>query len=257
MRYLRKFKLFENEVQTNVVDKASIANLAELGAESIEDISFKFRSKPGPTLKGVLLHEIITIDVFNTPDKENIQFVPYHLIYGDSSLAIFDAFGVNETAGLTRKGCEEHLSKLEKEGKNETWDGAYIAGLCNWAGPNMYLFINVARVACPGYANRVLSHESLHMARMLITLEANEFIRTNQGKGEWWLDDRAVFTKLDDTNEEYFAEALERINAIAYDRWEKVKGKFELPPKSDSAKPLDATEYKTKNVTLGEESDKK
>jgi len=232
------------------INKAAIANLAAVGAESIEDISFKFRSKPGATPKGVLSHDIITIEVFNTPDKENIQLLPYHLIYGDSSLAIFDVFGVNETAGLTRTECIEYLENLKKEGKSETWDGAYIAGLCNWAGSDIYQFINVARASLPGYANRILSHESLHMARMLITLEANEFIRSNQGKGEWWLDDKAVFTKLDDNNEEYFAETLERITAIAYDRWDKVKGKFNVPPKSDSTKPLAAGEYKTNNATL-------
>ena len=214
---------------------ANIANLAALGAETVEDLSFKFRSRPGPKPKGVLVHDIITIDVFNSPDKENIQFEPYHLIFGDSSMAIFDAFNVNETAGLTRRECQAHLDKLAAEGKSETWDGAYVAGLCNWAGDQIYCFYNVARLLWPGYANRVLPHESLHMARMLITLEANEFIRTNQGKGEWWADDRAAFTQLSDENEEYFAETLERCNAIAYSRWDNAKTMMKAPPKSTGA----------------------
>jgi hypothetical protein len=229
---------------------ANIANLAALDVETVEDLSFKFRVKKGPTAKGVLLHEIITIEIFNAPDKENIKFQPYHLIFGDSSMAIFDAFGVNETAGLTRGECQEHLDKLKAEGKTEAWDGAYIAGLCNWSGDQIYQFINVGRAILPGYANRIIPHESLHMARMLITLEANEFIRTNQGKGEWWADDRAVFTQLSDENEEYFAESLERISAIAYDRYDKVKGKVALPskgPRSDKA-PLAPAEYKTNNA---------
>ena len=229
---------------------ANIANLAALDAETVEDLSFKFRVKKGPTAKGVLLHEIITIEIFNAPGKENIQFLPYHLIFGDSSIAIFDAFGVDETAGLTRSECQEYLDKLKAEGKTETWDGAHIAGLCNWSGDQIYQFINVGRALLPGYANRIIPHESLHMARMLITLEANEYIRTNQGKDKWWEDSRAAFTQLSDENEEYFAESLERISAIASDRYDKVKGKVKLPvkgPKSEKA-PLSPAEYKTNNA---------
>ena len=229
-------------------EDANIANLAALGAETVEDLSFKFRSRPGPKPKGVLVHDIITIDVFNSPDKENIQFEPYHLIFGDSSMAIFDAFNVNETAGLTRRECQAHLDKLAAEGKSETWDGAYVAGLCNWAGDQIYCFYNVARLLWPGYANRVLPHESLHMARMLITLEANEFIRTNQGKGEWWADDRATFTQLSDENEEYFAETLERCNAIAYSRWDNAKTMMKAPPKP--AAPVSPSVGKTTGVDV-------
>lgn len=223
---------------------ANIALMASVGAESVEDISFKFKSTKGPTPKGVLSHDIITIETFNLENKENIKFHPYHLIFGETSLAIFDVFGVDETAGLTRKGAESHIEKLALEGKNEKEDGAYIAGLCNWSGDQIYQFYNAGRISNPGYANRVIPHESLHMARMLITLEANEYIRTNQGKEEWWKDDRAVFTQLNDDNEEYFAEALERVNAIAYDRWDKIQG---IIDKSQSISPLKAREYKSHN----------
>jgi len=234
-------------------EDANIANLAALDIETVEDLSFKFKVKKGPTAKGVLLHEIITIEVFNTPDKENIQFQPYHLIFGDSSMAIFDAFNVDETAGLTRRECQEYLDKLKAEGKTETWDGAYIAGLCNWAGNQIYQFINVGRSIFPGYANRIIPHESLHMARMLITLEANEYIRSNAGKDKWWEDERAVFTQLSDDNEEYFAESLERVSAIAYDRWDKVKGKVKLPAKNAQSEKtsLSPEEYKTNNAPAG------
>lgn len=224
---------------------ANIAVMAAVGAESIEDISFRFKSSKGPTPKGVLSHDIITIETFNAPDKENITFQPYHLIFGETSLAIFDAFGVNETAGLQRSEAQAHLDKLASEGKTEKMDGAYIAGLCNWAGDQIYQFYNAGRISYPGYANRVLAHESLHMARMLITLEANEFIRSNQGKGEWWADDRAVFTQLSDDNEEYFAETLERVNAIAYNRWDKIQG---IVSKDQKIAPLKAGEYKSHNA---------
>lgn len=229
-------------------EDANIANLAALGAETVEDISFKFKSQKAATPKGVLVHDIITIEAFNLPDKENIQFQKYHLIFGESSMAIFDAFGVNETAGLTRKDCQAHLDKLAAEGKTETWDGAYIAGLTNWAGAEYYCFYNVGRLLWPGYANRVLPHESLHLARGLITIEANEYIRTNQGKDKWWEDERATFTQLSDDNEEYFAETLERCNAIAYSRWDKAKSMMKAPPKP--ADPIPPSVGKTSGVDI-------
>lgn len=231
---------------------AVIATLAEIGADTVEDISFKFKSRKQPTKKGVLSHDIITIEAWNVPDgyKENVQFLPYHLIFGENSMAIFDALGVNEVAGLTRVDCQAHLDKLKDEGKTETYNGAFIAGLCNWSGEQIFQFINVGRASLPGYSNRIIPHESLHMARMLITIEANEFIRTNQGKGEWWVDDRATFTKLEDESEEYFAETLERVSAIAYDRYDKIKGQFKVPvkPTGTEVKPLAPDEYKKNNA---------
>lgn len=232
------------------IEDASSANLAALDAEKVEDLSFKFKSKKGPTPSGVLSHDIITIEVFNAPGKKNIQLSPYHLIFGESSVSIFDALGVNETAGLTREGAEEHIKELETKGQNETYNGAYIAGLCNWAGTEVYEFINVGRAILPGYAWRVIPHESLHMTRMLITMEANEYVRTNAGKDKWWEDERAKFVNMNDENEEYFAEVLERVSAIAYDRWENVKGDFQLPPKPEETTPLKPEEYKNKNIEL-------
>lgn len=224
---------------------ANVAAMAAVGAESIEDISFRFKSSKAPTPKGVLLHEIITIEAFNLPDKENITFQPYHLVFGETSLAIFDAFGVNETAGLNRNEAKAHIEKLAAEGKTEKMDGAYIAGLTNWAGSDLYCFYNAGRISFPGYANRVLAHESLHLARNLITIEANEYIRMNQGKGEWWADERAKWVQLGDDNEEYFAETLERVNAIAYNRWDKIQG---IVTKDQSIAPLKAGEYKSHNA---------
>jgi len=202
---------------------------AGISPEALENIGFKFKSVKQPAKPGVILHEIITIELFNTPgDFNNINFQPFHLIFGDSSLAIFDAFGVNETAGLTRADAEKHIAKLKDQGKTEA-DGAYIAGLTNWAGKNVYLFLNAARCLADGghYADRVIPHESLHMARILISLFSSEWIRKNQGEGEWYLDPRAAFEMMKDENEEFFAESLERISAITTDKWNKNKSKLE------------------------------
>jgi hypothetical protein len=235
--------------------KAGIANLVALNAtgagsdtETVEDLSFKFRSKKGRRMKGVLIHDIITIDVFNSPGKENIQLLPYHLIFGESSMAIFDAFATNEVAGLKRSDCQAHLDKLAAEGKTEA-DDAFIAGLVNFAGKEIFQFINVTRASIPGFINRILPHESLHMARYLITLEGNEWMRNNLSTPNWWEDDRAVMVDLTNDNEEYFAEVLERINAVAYDRWAKAKGLIQKPVVT-SLKPLSPDEYKTQNIKI-------
>jgi hypothetical protein len=103
-------------------------------------------------------------------------------------MAIFDAFGVSETAGLSRSDCQAHLDQLKVNGQSETWDGAFIAGLTNWSGAELYVFYNVGRMLWPGYANRILPHESLHLTRDLITINANEYIKQNQGKKDWWAD---------------------------------------------------------------------
>ena len=226
-----KLKNILNEISQ---EDANIANLAALGAETVEDITFKFKSKKMSPAKGVLIHDYITIEAFNLPDRESIQFQSYHLIFGESSMAIFDAFGVSETAGLSRNDCQAHLDQLKANGQSETWDGAFIAGLTNWSGAELYVFYNVGRMLWPGFGNRVLVHESLHLTRDLITINANEYIKQNQGKKDWWADDRAVFTKLEDSNEEYFAETLERCSAIAYSRWDNAKTMMKAPPKTKS-----------------------
>lgn len=193
------------------------------------DISFKFKIDKGRLGPGVISHDIVTIDVFNTPDRENVQFVPYHLIFGQDSLAIFDAFDTDEVAGLTRQECIKHIEGLKAQGKDETED-AYIAGLSNWAGNTPFQFFNVTRLNRPGYATRVLTHESLHVARMLITTMDNEYVRTNVGKPDWWKDPKSAFANMQDENEELFAESLERISSIAFDRWEKAKSQIKKTP---------------------------
>ena len=191
--------------------------------EQVKDLSFKIKIKNVPLQKGVLLHEIVTLEEFDLPDEENINFYPFHLIYGDSSLAIFDAFGVDEVAGLKRKDCEEFINNLKAQGKTEK-DGSFIAGLTNYVGDKLFMFFNVGRLSYGGFANRVLPHEALHLSRSLISLLKNDWVRENLNTPKWWEDKRAVFVDMGDSNEEFFAETLERTNAIAMDGWYRVTG---------------------------------
>jgi hypothetical protein len=191
--------------------------------EQVKDLSFKMKIKNVPLKKGILLHEIVTIEEFDLPDEENINFYPFHLIYGNSSLAIFDAFGVDEVAGLTRRDCEEFINDLKAKGKTEK-DEAFIAGLTNYVGDKLFMFFNIERLSYEGFANRVLPHEALHLTRSLISLFKNEWVRKNLSKPNWWEDERASFVDMDSDNEEFFAETLERTSAIAMDGWYKVTG---------------------------------
>lgn len=232
----------ENEIPKSVATAAT-TNLQQLEVENVEDISFKFKSKKQQNIEGVISHEIITIEAFSIEGKNDIKFQEYHLIFGTDSKSIFDVFSVDEVAGLKINDCIKHLDKLKMSGQSEMMDGAFIAGLCNFVGEKLFCFFNVSRMSLPGYANRIIPHESLHMARNLITLEANEFVRTNLGKDGWWEDERAKFSIMDDTNEEYFAEVLERCSAIAYDRWQKIIG--ENKRLDTTPAPLSDREYKT------------
>ena len=191
--------------------------------EQVKDLSFKIKIKNVPLKKGVLLHEIVTLEEFDLPDEENINFYPFHLIYGDSSLSIFDAFGVDEVAGLKRKDCEEFINNLKAQGKTEK-DGSFMAGLTNYVGDKLFMFFNVARLSYEGFANRVLPHEALHLSRSLISLYKNDWVRENLNTPKWWEDKRAVFVDMGDSNEEFFAETLERTTAIAMDGWYRVTG---------------------------------
>jgi len=191
--------------------------------EQVRDLSFKIKIENVPLKKGVLLHEIVTLEEFDLGKEKNINFYPFHLIYGDSSLAIFDAFGVDEVAGLKRADAEKKINELKAQGKTEK-DGSFMAGLTNYVGDKLFMFFNVARLSYEGFANRVLPHEALHLSRNLITLLKNNWIRENLNTPKWWEDKRAVWVSMDDSNEEFFAETLERTTAIAMDGWFRVTG---------------------------------
>jgi hypothetical protein len=191
--------------------------------EQMRDISFKIKVKTMPKKEGVLLHEVVTIEEYEARGEKNINLPPFHLIYGDSSLAIFDAFSMNEIAGLKREDAVEHIDNLKKQGKTER-DGSFMAGLTNFAGDEMFMFFNVERLNFKGFANRVLPHEALHLARYLISLFKNEWMRNNLNTPNWWEDKRATFVDMNDDNEEFFAETLERTTAIAMDGWFRATG---------------------------------
>lgn len=189
--------------------------------EQIEDLSFKLTSKPMPKVPGVLSHELITIGVFDLADKyrDKITLKPYHLIFGENSLSIFNTFKLDTIAGLKRSDCEKFINDLAAEGKDETED-AFIAGLSNWAGDQYFQFFNVTRLKSPNYSRRILTHESLHVTRTLISRFENPKI--NPSEPEWWSKPEQSFTKLEDENEEFFTEVLERVSTIAFNRWDKV-----------------------------------
>jgi len=184
-------------------------------SEKIQDLSFKFDYEKVKNVKGVLSHEIITISPFSTPDsKKKIKTLPFHLIFGENSLAIFDALYTDEVAGLKREDCIKKLNKT----KSEKYD-AFIAGLTNVKDGKLFLFINVERMKEKHMADRVIPHESLHMARLLLTFYDNPNIDLDNEN--WWK--KTKFTNLVDENEETFSELLERCSTIVFNRYNKLK----------------------------------
>jgi hypothetical protein len=62
-------------------------------------------------------------------------------------------------------------------------------------------------------ALRVIPHECLHLARLLLTLNK----KINFKDKKWW--EKIDFTELNDENEETFSETLERCTTIVFDRF--------------------------------------
>jgi hypothetical protein len=178
-----------------------------------ENLSFAFRSKKLPVSGAVAIDEMIDIEPFDAPGVGMVDLPQFRLIFGYGSLSIFDALGVDEVAGLKRADAIQKISDLKAHGKTEA-DGAFIAGLTNLHGRQMFMFFNLDRLnSSVGYANRVLAHEPLHLARCLITTVKNPMVD--------YIND--PYVKLDDDNEEYFAEVLERAAAIAINRYQKIQ----------------------------------
>ena len=176
-----------------------------------ENISFEFSSLQLPLKKNVLVDEVIQISSFEAPGREGVILPPkFRIIMGHGSLSLFDALGTNEVAGLRREDAQKFIENLHHQGKTEV-DGAFIAGLTNIHDKTeFFLFFNLERMRhSAGYASRILAHEPLHMARLLITTIENPTI--DYIKDPW--------VNLTDDNEEYFAETLERIAAICTARF--------------------------------------
>ena len=176
-----------------------------------ENLSFEFSSMQLPLKKNVLVDELIQISSFEAPGREGVILPPkFRIIMGHGSLSLFDALGTDEVAGLRREDAQKFIDDLHQQGKTEV-DGAFIAGLTNIHDKSeFFVFFNLERMGhSAGYASRILAHEPLHMARLLITTIENPTI--------YYIKDPWV--NLTDDNEEYFAETLERIAAICTARF--------------------------------------
>ena len=192
-----------------------IQEMMEVISEKIQDLSFKFNCEKVENVDGVLSHEIITISPFSTIDNsKKIKTSPFHLIFGENSLSIFNVFNTDEIAGLKREDCIKKLNKI----KSEKYE-AFIAGLTNVKDGKPFLFINVERIKEKYFAERIIPHECLHMVRLLLTLKDNPEINLNNQN--WWK--KIKFTNLVDDNEETFSELLERCTTIVFNRYNKLK----------------------------------
>ena len=178
---------------------------------SSEDLSFAFSSFELPRSPNIPVNQLIQISPFVAPGRDGvIAPTSFRIIMGYGSLSIFDALGTDEVAGLKRKDAQKFIEDLRQQGKTEI-DGAFIAGLTNiHKGNEFFIFFNLDRMMhSNGYASRLLAHEPLHMAKLLIT--------TIEKPGIDYIKDPWV--NMTDDNEEYFAETLERIAAICTDRY--------------------------------------
>lgn len=215
--------LLEHEASSgnNFSLEKNIKNINFDSPEQVEDLSFQIKSRSISKTPGVLSHELITIDIFDLPDgyRDKVSLRPYHLIFGESSLAIFDTFKLDTIAGLSRTNCEKFLADKKAKGEDE-YNDAFIGGLTNFAGNQIFQFFNVSRMRHPGMARRLLTHESLHLSRTLISLFENPKI--NLDEPEWWNKPENTYTDMKDASEEFFAEVLERTSTIAFNRWDKV-----------------------------------
>ena len=156
-----------------------------------DDLSFPFQWKANPLKPGVVLDQVIDLDPFDAPGKPHADFTEFRIIFGYGSQSIFDALGVNEVAGLKRSD----------------------AGLTNIHGRQIFMFFNLNRLGFSSeFAIRVLSHEPLHLSRYLITQEAKPDV-------DYYND---PYVTLNDENEEYFAESIERLTTLALDRYFKA-----------------------------------
>jgi hypothetical protein len=98
-------------------------------------------------------------------EKEYNDFV---FLIGESSIDIFDYYGVNTMHGLSRRGA---IKKVDTE------DNAYICGLCNYHPKDLdltrpshmkpFLFMNAKRFQKSFVDVTSLMHECSHLAFML------------------------------------------------------------------------------------------
>ena len=219
-KYLKKNLLIEEMVKD--LSKQEVMSIGFTSKEEVNNLSFDVSIKPVPLSPGITLHQIIQIGVFNLADnyRKNIKLKPYHILFGEDSLSLFDAFGINTTAGLSRQECEDYIANLHSKGKTER-DDAFIGGLVNFAGPTLYQFFNLQSLGRPNNLYRLIPHESLHVARSLISFFENP--KMDPSEEEWWEKPENTYTDLKDASEEFFAEVLERVTEVAFTRYNKIK----------------------------------
>ena len=220
-KYLAENKLIK-EASVENLSKEEVIDIGFTSKEDINNLSFDVNIKDVPLTPGILLHQIVEIGVFDLPNdyRKSVKLKPYHILFGEDSLTLYEAFGINTTAGLPKSECEEFLAKLKAEGKTEK-DDAFIGGLVNFAGPILYQFFNMQALDRPNMPYRLIPHESLHVARNLISFFENPKIDT--AEEEWWENPEYTFTDLQDASEEFFAEVLERATEIAFTRYNTIK----------------------------------
>lgn len=113
----------------------------------------------------------------------------FELILGQNSVALFDFLNTEEVAGLYRTDA---LKKVDST------TSAFIAGLSNIFQHRKFIFLNLKRVR-PDHS--VLVHETVHMARTLMTIKHNPNV-------DLYKDPYII---IDDSNEEEFAETVEKV----------------------------------------------
>lgn len=171
------------------------------------DLSFNFDTHQNSLKKNIMIDRSIKISPFAEVTNLGVkQISSFRLIMGQGSLSLFDALGVDEVAGLSRIEALHFINNLTKQGKTEK-NGAFIAGLTNInADGQFFIFFNLERMGhSKEMAKRILAHESLHMARILITKIENPTV--DMINDSWSI--------LNDSNDELFSEMLERIFTIS------------------------------------------
>jgi hypothetical protein len=113
----------------------------------------------------------------------------FDLILGENSIALFDHLQTEEVAGLLKNDANK---KIDSE------TSAFIAGLTNIHQGKWFVFLNMKRIR---KEPSIMVHESVHMAKVLMTLK--------------YLPDIDVFKDpylpITDENEEEFAEMVELV----------------------------------------------
>jgi hypothetical protein len=125
----------------------------------------------------------------------------FELILGENSVALFDFLKTEEVAGLYRADA---LKKVDST------TSAFIAGLTNIFQHRKFVFLNLKRVR-PDHS--VLVHETVHMARTLMTIKYNPNVDLYKDP----------YILIDDSNEEEFAETVEKVYQVVVSEFSKME----------------------------------